>query len=135
MKKYFLIIFFLIIISISMNISADVNYITVLSIGEYGNRAGEFNYPVCITVDDNDNLYITDWDNDRIQKYSAEGRLLQVIPEENSELTIDGPVGIVLDSKGNFIVVEQFNHRIHKISPDGKSLQMIGKEGNGPGEF
>jgi len=112
-----------------------LNYITILNFGEYGNRAGEFNYPVCIAIDANDNLYITDWENDRIQKYNSEGRLLKVIPEENSELNLDGPVGIVLDSNENLIVVEQFNNRIQKISPDGKSLQMVGKKGNGPGEF
>lgn len=137
MKKYIAFLFIILSFSlISRNIlAAKTNYITILTFGEYGNREGEFNYPVGITQDNSGNLYITDWENDRIQIFSSEGRLLKVIPEKDSELKIDGPVGIVLDQNENIVVVEQFNNRIQKISPDGKSLNMVGKEGNGPGEF
>lgn len=120
---------------LSVNISANTDYITILTFGEYGNREGEFDYPVGIAIDKNSNLYITDWENDRIQKFNSEGRLLKVIPGKESELKIDGPAGIVLDQNENIIVVEQFNNRIHKISPEGKSLNIVGKEGSGPGEF
>jgi len=137
MKKYLIFISIILLAFLSANAAADTNYITILSFGEYGNRPGEFNYPVCLTLDKDNNLYVTDWENDRIQKFSSDGRLLKVIPEGEGEdaLKLDGPVGLALDSKGNIIVVEQFNNRIHKISPEGKSLQMTGKEGNGPGEF
>ena len=135
MKKYFIFISIILFTFLSINGAADTNYITILTFGEYGNREGEFNYPVGIAIDKNGNLYITDWENDRIQKFSSEGRLLKVIPGKDSELKIDGPVGIVLDQNENIIVVEQFNNRVHKISPEGKSLNLIGKEGSGPGEF
>jgi len=137
MKKYLIFISVILLAFLSANAAADTNYITILSFGEYGNRPGEFNYPVCLTLDKDNNLYVSDWENDRIQKFSSDGRLLKVIPEGEGEdaLKLDSPVGLALDSKGNIIVVEQFNNRIHKISPEGKSLQMTGKEGNGPGEF
>jgi len=137
MKKYFIFISIILFAFLSINAASDTNYITILTFGEYGNRAGEFNYPVCMALDKDNNLYVSDWENDRIQKFSSDGRLLKVIPDGEGEdaLKLDGPVGLALDSKGNIIVVEQFNNRIHKISPEGKSLQMTGKEGNGPGEF
>ncbi|HZK10997.1 MAG TPA: 6-bladed beta-propeller [Atribacterota bacterium] len=137
MKKHLLIILTILLTFLSVNAIAENNYIILQTFGEYGNRPGEFNYPAGITIDKDNNLYISDWENDRIQKFSSEGKLLKVIPEGEGEdaLKLDGPVGLALDSQGNIIVVEQFNHRIHKISPEGKSLQMIGKEGNGPGEF
>jgi len=120
---------------LSVDVAANTNYIIILTFGEYGNREGEFDYPVGIVIDKNSNLYITDWENDRIQKFNSEGRLLKVIPGKDSELKIDAPVGIVLDQNENIIVVEQFNNRVHKISPEGKSLNILGKEGSGPGEF
>ena len=135
MKKYIIFILMILFTFLSVNVDANTNYITILTFGEYGNREGEFDYPVGITMDKNSNLYITDWENDRIQKFTSEGRLLKVIPVKDSELKIDGPAGIVLDQNENIIVVEQFNNRVHKISPEGKSLNIVGKEGNGPGEF
>jgi len=135
MKKYIIFILMILLPFLSVNISANTNYITILTFGEYGNREGEFDYPVGIVIDKNSNLYITDWENDRIQKFNSEGRLLKVIPGKDSELKIDAPVGIVLDQNENIIVVEQFNNRVHKISPEGKSLNIVGKEGSGPGEF
>lgn len=138
MKKYFIFILLAILLTFcSVNAIAETNYLITLTFGEYGNRPGEFNYPVCLTLDKDNNLYVSDWENDRIQKFNSNGRLLKVIPEVEGEdaLKLDGPVGLALDSQGNIIIVEQFNNRIHKISPEGKSLQMTGKEGNGPGEF
>ena len=135
MKKYFIFISIILLTFLSVNALADTNYITVLTFGEYGNREGEFDYPVGITIDKDSNLFITDWENDRIQKFNSEGRLLKVIPSKDSELKIDGPAGIVLDQNENIIVVEQFNNRVHKISPEGESLNLVGKEGSGPGEF
>ena len=135
MKKILFITVLFLIFSITFSSFAQINYITVLSFGNYGNREGEFNYPVCITIDKDDNLFVSDWDNDRIQKFTSDGRFLKSFPDEKSDFTLDGPVGIVMDSQDNMIVVEQFNHRIHKISPDGKSIKMTGSEGNGSGEF
>ncbi|MGB2783131.1 MAG: NHL repeat-containing protein, partial [Atribacterota bacterium] len=122
MKKYFIFILTILLTFLSINAIAETNYLTILTFGEYGNRAGEFNYPAGIAIDRDNNLYISDWENDRIQKFSSEGRLLKVIPEGEGEdaLKLDGPVGLALDSNGNIIIVEQFNHRIHKISPEGK---------------
>jgi DNA-binding beta-propeller fold protein YncE len=135
MKKYIILILMILFTFLSVNVDANTNYITILTFGEYGNREGEFDYPVGIAIDKNSNLYITDWENDRIQKFNSEGRLLKVIPVKDSELKIDGPAGIVLDQNENIIVVEQFNNRVHRISPEGKSISIIGKEGSGPGEF
>ncbi len=135
MKKYFIFISIILFSFLSINADSNTNFITILSFGEYGNREGEFDYPVGIVIDKNSNLYITDWENDRIQKFNSEGRLLKIIPNKDSELKIDGPAGIVLDQNENIIVVEQFNNRVHKISTEGISINIVGKEGSGPGEF
>ena len=106
MKKYLIFISIILLTLLSVNAASDTNYITILTFGEYGNRPGEFNYPVCLSLDKDNNLYVSDWENDRIQKFSSEGRLLKVIPEGEGEdeLKLDGPVGLALDSEGNIIL-------------------------------
>nr|HPK87621.1 NHL repeat-containing protein [Atribacterota bacterium] len=103
--------------------------------GEFGERAGQFNYPVGIALDKNGNIFISDWENDRIQVFDSTEKYIFTIPDEASNVKLDGPVGIVLDNEDNILVVEQHNHRIHKISPDGHSIMVFGQSGNKPGEF
>jgi len=105
MKKYLIFISIMLLTFLSVNAASNTNYITILTFGEYGNREGEFDYPVGIAIDKNNNLHITDWENDRIQKFNSEGRFLKVIPGKDSELKIDGPAGIVLDQNDNIIVI------------------------------
>ncbi|MBU4350286.1 SMP-30/gluconolactonase/LRE family protein, partial [bacterium] len=94
MKKYLIFISIILLTFLSVNAASNTNYITILTFGDYGNRPGEFNYPAGIAIDKDNNLYITDWENDRIQKFSPDGRLLKVIPEGEGEdaLKLDGPV-------------------------------------------
>jgi len=59
MKKYFIFILTILLTFLSINAMAETNYLTILTFGEYGNRAGEFNYPAGIAIDRDNNLYIT----------------------------------------------------------------------------
>ena len=45
--------------------------------GEAGSEIGEFNFPQGIDVDDDDNVYIVDTNNGRIQKFTNSGRIHQ----------------------------------------------------------
>lgn len=93
MKKYSIFIIIIFIILSPINSMANIDYITILTFGEYGNGAGEFNYPVGIAIDKKGNLYVTDWENDRIQIFNSEGKLLKIIPSQDSDLKLDGPGG------------------------------------------
>jgi len=113
----------------------NAEYAVEGTFGEFGERAGQFNYPVGIALDKNGNIFISDWENDRIQVFDSTEKYIFTIPDEASNVKLDGPVGIVLDNEDNILVVEQHNHRIHKISPDGHSIMVFGQSGNKPGEF
>jgi len=134
-KIFFIAIFFLLMTIIQVGYTNNSDYVIEMTFGEYGNRAGEFNYPVGIVLDQNDNIYVTDWENDRIQIFDSNGKFIRMIPDETSNVQIDGPVGIALDNENNIYVIEQHNHLIQKISYDGQSLKIFGQQGNKPGEF
>jgi DNA-binding beta-propeller fold protein YncE len=65
-----------------------------------------------------DNVYVTDVDNNRIQKFRSTGAF---ITKWGSEGEGDGQfqclIGIVVDSSGNVYVTDIENHRIQVFSP------------------
>ena len=44
--------------------------------GSYGTGDGQFNYPVGVTVDSSDNVYVADFNNNRIQKFDSSGTFM-----------------------------------------------------------
>jgi len=152
MKKYFMFILTILLALLSVNAIAETNYLTILTFGEYGNRPGEFNYPVCLTLDKDNNLYVSDWENDRIQKFSSNGRLLKVIPEVEGEdaLKLDGPgeiplanlerknniVGLVSPHAGYMYSGPVAANGFYKIALDGKpdTIIILGPNHRGFGE-
>ena len=61
--------------------------------GTFGNKQGEFNTPHGIDLDNNENVYVADRENNRIQKFDAEGNFITVwqnkITEQLYSVTID----------------------------------------------
>lgn len=61
--------------------------------GKFGNKQGEFNIPHGIDLDKKGNVYIADRENNRIQKFDAEGNFIAVwqnkITEQLYSVTID----------------------------------------------
>ena len=61
--------------------------------GTFGNKQGEFNTPHGIDLDNNGNVYVADRENNRIQKFDAEGSFITVwqnkITEQLYSVTID----------------------------------------------
>ena len=47
-----------------------------MKIGSYGQGDGEFDTPWGIDIDSQGSIYIADWRNDRIQKFSPSGEFL-----------------------------------------------------------
>ncbi|MFC1957502.1 peptidyl-alpha-hydroxyglycine alpha-amidating lyase family protein [Chloroflexota bacterium] len=125
-------------------------------LGSWGE--GYFNRPHGSRFDSQGLLYCTDDGNHTVSKFTADGKLLQVIGEKDKpsdtgyapkENLIDSlrsikaggppfnrPTGVDFDSSGNFYVSDGYgNARVHKFSPEGKLLFSWGEPGTGPGEF
>ncbi len=104
--------------------------------GSRGDEPGMLKSPRGMAVDDAGNIWVTDTDNDRIQKYSSKGKLLHVIGTSGSgEGRFDAPAGIALSPRGNICVADTGNKRVQVFSAKGMFLGAFGKSGALRGQF
>jgi DNA-binding beta-propeller fold protein YncE len=89
-----------------------------------------------VAVDDQGAVYVADWANHRIQKFSGDGRLLARwgrLGKGDGEFFLPGSVAV--DGRGQVYVADAGNHRIQRFDRDGRFLEVWGGLGRGPGEF
>lgn len=94
-------------------------------------KDGEVNQAYGIAIDKQDNVYVADTLNNRIQKFDTTGKFLG----KWTNLGLKSPTGITTDAQGNVYVTDTGNHRVLKLDPQGKTLLQFGKAGAGDGEF
>jgi hypothetical protein len=123
--------------------------------GEPGSKPGQFDTPHSIAVDAQNNIYVADRGNHRIQVFDSEGKFLRQIVidvpvDPNARPAIgnktDNPAGSRLPGSPWAICItpapnqvlyssDAFPGRIYKLSLDGKVLGMFGKSGKQLGQF
>ncbi|MCQ1537458.1 PKD domain-containing protein [Methanocalculus taiwanensis] len=97
---------------------------------------GEFFNPRGIAFDDNGNIYISDTQNARIQKFSPDGVFIAGCGSYGWEPGAFGePHGITINDTGYLLVTDSGNNRIQIFSPSLEYVQSIGSYGHGVGEF
>lgn len=104
--------------------------------GQTGTNDGQFYMISDLEVDQQENIYIVDVANHRIQKFSKEGVFLAkfgVLGLNDGQLK--GPEGIAIDKEGNLYICDRSNNRIQKFSGDGIFLMKFGTAGNSDGQF
>ncbi len=107
-----------------------------MSFGNYGKGKGEFNLPASIISDKDGNLYVTDQDNHRIQKFDKDGKFILSFGGFGSmEGRFKTPVCVELDRGGNLLVSEWLNNRIQRFTSGGEFISSFGRQGSGDGEF
>ena len=104
--------------------------------GTSGSGDGELNGPASMVFDDEDNLYVTDSRNSRVQKFTKDGRFLAKWGSFGAgEGELDLPWGITIDPEGNVFVADWRNDRVQKFTPDGEFLASYGSSGTEYGQF
>jgi sugar lactone lactonase YvrE len=101
----------------------------LLQWGQQGKRDGDLDACVGIAINENDEIYTSEFSNERIQKFSAEGRFLSAFAVQPHA------AGLAVDREGNVYVAHWNSNKLAVYSPSGKLLREWGRKGSGDGEF
>lgn len=93
--------------------------------------------PQCITVDSQDNIYVTDSEAGKVFVFGADGKFRRAIGSlKRGEGLFKRPTGIAVDSAANTIyVTDTLRDKIFVLDMQGNVIKTIGKSGSGDGEF
>ncbi|MQF96614.1 MAG: hypothetical protein FI731_13175, partial [SAR202 cluster bacterium] len=79
-----------------------------------------------ICIDGNDDIYVADWGNNRVQKFSPQGDLLLTFQATDSGVgSLKGPSGVAVDSDGDVYVTDWGNHRLQIYDAQGRYITVL----------
>ena len=92
----------------------------------FSSKGAEFNQPNGIAIDDDGMVYVADYDN-RVQKFTPEGKLLAVINSKGvGRGQLNRPYGLCVDANGILYVTEYHSNTVSMFSSNSKFLGYIG---------
>ena len=110
------------------------DYTIVATWGQDGDV--QFMGPNAIAIDAEDNIYVTEFMGNRVQKFNTDGELITTWGSAgNADGQFRNPTGIAIDSEDNIYVSESGNHRVQKFTGDGEWLTTWGEQGSNNGQF
>ncbi|WP_018505876.1 NHL domain-containing protein [Parafrankia discariae] len=124
--------------------------VTVAGTGEAafsgdGGPAGSaaLNGPFGMVADWAGNIYVADFDNNRVRRITADGTITTVAGTGEAGFSGDGgpatraqlrqPAAVALDAAGNILIADTFNQRIRRVDPAGIITTVAGKDDRGFG--
>ncbi len=96
--------------------------------GVAGTEPGQFKIPHAIVIDAKQRLIVGDRENNRIQIFSDDGKLL-------AEWRGFAPYGLALDQQGRLFVADGRVHQVLRLDNSGQVVERIGKQGKAVFEF
>ena len=89
-----------------------------------------------VSFDLKGNVWVSEYNNNKVVKLSQDGRLLQTIDHASSESDcFSNPIGVSVSAEGLIYICDRNNHRITVLDEEGKFLFAFGSKGIGPGCF
>ena len=111
----------------------------IQSFGKHGSGDGEFHYAQGVTItiiDGEEFLYVTDYYNHRIQKFTVQGQFLSAFGSQGKgpgQLT--NPYGITIGTGGLLYVTEVGSHRVSVFTCGGDFVTCFGQQGSNIDQF
>ncbi len=94
--------------------------------------------PSGVTFDKAGNVYVGDFNGERILKFTPDGQQIGVIGGTvgTAPGEFQGVAGVRISSvSGNIYVADQYNNRVQVLDPNGNPLLAFGSAGSGPGQL
>ena len=113
------------------NVHSAQNFVN--SFGRYGNGDGNFQYPTRVCMDDERRIFVSDFNNHRVQVLTRDGVPMLIFGDTGPE-KLNNPVGCVC-YKNMFIVADSLNSCLKVFNSSGNFLRKIGEKGNEDGQF
>ena len=109
-----------------------------LELGMFSSGRGEFHQYHDVTVDGEGNIFVADFRNHCVQKFTADGQFLSAVGTKGKEpLQFDCPLGITFNATNNKVyVTEKLNFRVQVLSSADLSYSStFGEQGSELGQF
>ena len=95
-----------------------------------GSGDGELTQPWGIEIDGSGDVYLADWGNDRVQKFTADGWFLMKLGGPGSgDGELDQPTGVAVDRNGLIYVADWGNDRLQVFGADGNFVTKFTGDG------
>jgi DNA-binding beta-propeller fold protein YncE len=116
------------------------NFIRSFANGEFTPRINDrlFFGPSGVTFDETGNVYVGDFNGERILKFTPDGEQIGVIGGTlgTAPGEFQGVAGVRISPvSGNIFVADQYNNRVQVLDPNGSPLLAFGSAGSGPGQL
>jgi RHS repeat-associated protein len=107
------------------------------SFGSEGSGEGQFSQPAGTAIDGSGNLWVSDYNNGRIEKFSPAGKFVASYGTKGSgNGQFVHPTGIAVNqSTGNVYVGDCGNSRIEELNSTGGFVRAFGSAGTEPGKL
>jgi sugar lactone lactonase YvrE len=94
----------------------------------------KFNEPTSICIDSNNNLYVSEWQGNKIRKITPTGQVTNLAGSgvagfadgTGTNAKFDAPQGLCIDNQNNIYVSDTANFRVRKITPSGTVTTIAG---------
>jgi sugar lactone lactonase YvrE len=97
---------------------------------------GNFSYPTNVALDADNNVYVTDSFNSRVEIFDADGNFIRQFGKPGDQPgRLFRPKGIAIDLDGHVWVADAVQDRVQCFTPEGDLLIWMGTHGQLPGMF
>ena len=90
---------------------------------------------IAVAVDKDDNIYVSDYDNSSILKFSNEGNLMKVVGRKGSQPGEFSELGLIKVINGKLYVCDRGNYRVQILNTELEYMGSFGCYGDGDGQF
>ena len=107
------------------------------SFGSHSTGCGQFNGIRGVAVDSDGNILVADCNNDCIQKFTSDGKLITTVGKKgNNPLGFNQPTGVGIHPLNKKVYITEYqNHRVRILNPDLSFYSSFGIYGCGSGQF